>query len=84
MESEFTLQDVLENAIEVEYNGERLIVVGRDFYDLPEEIDPYITVIFRSSIGDSLWDEYTISVFELLDDPDLKVYYPTRVSFNRG
>lgn len=82
--SEFTLQDVLEDAIEIECKGERLIVVSRDFYDLPEDIDPYITVIFRSGIGDGLWSEYNISIPELLDDPNLKVFHSTPVGFRRG
>ena len=82
--SEFTLQDVLENAIEIEYKGERQIVVSRDFDNLPGGIDPYITVISRSGIGDSLWYEYCISVPELLDDPNLKVFHTTPVGFRRG
>lgn len=82
--NDFTLQDVLEDAIEVKYRGDRLIVVDYDDAPSDEDIEPFISVLIPSSRYPNVLEEWDIGLSELLNDPDLEVYHSTRVNFNRG
>lgn len=64
----------LEKAHGIEFKGAVYFIVCRDLEDLPEELEPYITVISPYSGADNLWVEWDIFVYELLDDPNIKLY----------
>ena len=81
--SEFTLQDVLEDAIEVVYMGERYIVVDYDDAPSDEDVEPFISVLIPSSRCPNALEEWDIRLSELLNDPNLKVFHSTRVGFHR-
>ena len=75
------LLKALESADQIEFMGERHIVVGFDpCIDI--DIEPYITVIKRYS--DTLWYEWHIEFSELLADPRLKVFQAVQSYFTSG
>lgn len=84
--SEFSLLEVLKNASEVEYRGQRFHVVYKNLDAVKLGVDfiqPNIVVVGNYSSYDDELDWRVIDLDELLDDPNLKVFHSTQVGFHR-
>ena len=75
------LLKALESADQIEFMGERHIVVRFDPC-VDEDIKPYITVLKKYS--DTLWCEWDIDFSDLITDPRLKVFRAVQSYFTSG
>lgn len=81
--NDFSLNDVLGEAVEIEYKGERLFVIDRALDR--NGVEPYITTLdWVKSEHETTWIMCDIKVSELMQDSNLKVFHATRVGFQEN
>jgi hypothetical protein len=66
----------LEDAQGLQYMGVDYFITCRDIEveDLPEDVEPSVSVILPYTGADGMWLEHDLYLDELLDDPNLKLY----------
>lgn len=76
--------ELLEHVHGLKYLGVEYLITSRDIelVDLPEGVEPSVSVILPYSGHDGMWLEHDLYLDELLDDPNLELY--TLAKMNLG